>query len=429
MTQGSCGKREPQTLLHSPVPNPGEADMSPHRRRPSSPPPVPAHPLEVDDLLHEIMLRLPPQPPYLLRASVVSKRWRRLATDPKFLRRFRIHHRKPPLLCDFSYQGGGFSFRSYLDPPFRIPPERFSLRPSGSEGWTCLDVRHGRILFDDWRRGRVLVWDPITDDRRVVPYPPQFHESGIMQIHSGAVLCAAGDQGHVHGACHSSPFKLVGLSSYQHDDESENDEGIAFASVYYSETGIWSDLVLTELPHRGINFSYRSTLVGNTLYWLLTMDTTSILEFDLDTQRLAVTKRPPSAPPRDDNVQIIQSEDGGVGFTALSGPRYHPCLQMWGRKVDSHGVVTWVLKKTLELQKILGLESRIEKDKSSILHYLDDVHAIFLRVHSSDYMVCLESMQSKELFKSNHNCIYRPFTSFWTEGVCGGLKQKQLITR
>ncbi|KAM0875893.1 hypothetical protein ACQ4PT_036509 [Festuca glaucescens] len=396
--------------------------MSHRRRRPSSPPQVPAHPLEDDDILHDILLRLPPQPPYLLRASIVSKRWRRLATDPKFLRRFRVHHGKPPLLGDFSYEVGSFSFRSTLDPPYRIPPCRLSLRPDGSEGWTCLDCRHGRILFDDWRRRRVIVWDPITDDRCVLAYPQQFRDSGIVQIHSGAVLCASGDQGHVHGACHSSPFKLVGLSSYPRDDGA-----IIFASVYSSETGIWSELVSTTLSRKGIIFSSRGALVGNTLHWLIT--TNSILEFDLVAQRLAVTKRPLGAPPHHDNVQIIQSEDGGVGFAALSGSRYDPCLQMWDMKVDSDGAATWVLRKTVELQKVLGLDSMIEKNKASILHYLDDVHAIFLRVHSSVYMVQLESMQSKELFKSIHNCIYHPFTSFWTEGVFSSLKPKQLITR
>jgi hypothetical protein len=91
---------------------------------------------------------------------------------------------------------------------------------------------------------------------------------------------------------------------------------------------------------------------------------------------------------------------------------------MWDRKVDSHGVATWVLRESLELQKILGLESRLEKDKSFILHYLQDVQAIFLRVHSSVYMVQLQSMQSKELFKSDRAYSYHPFTSFYAEGNC-----------
>ncbi|KAM0875895.1 hypothetical protein ACQ4PT_036511 [Festuca glaucescens] len=164
-----------------------------NRRQLSSSSPELAHPLDDDDLIHEIMLRLPPQPPYLLRVSIVSKRWRHLATDRKFLHDFRIHHWKPPLLGDFSYQRGKFSFRSYLDPPYRIPPERFSLRPSGSEQWTCLDCRHGFLLFDDWISSQVIVWDPITDDLHIVPYPLQFHESRIVLIQSGAVLCASLD--------------------------------------------------------------------------------------------------------------------------------------------------------------------------------------------------------------------------------------------
>jgi hypothetical protein len=41
------------------------------------------------------------------------------------------------------------------------------------------------------------VWDPIIDDRWFMPYPLLFHDSGIVQIHSGAVLCVAGDQDHV----------------------------------------------------------------------------------------------------------------------------------------------------------------------------------------------------------------------------------------
>ncbi|KAM0838772.1 hypothetical protein ACQ4PT_060753 [Festuca glaucescens] len=80
------------------------------RRRLASPVlPAPAHaaPLDDDDLLLEILLRLPPQPSSLLRASLVCKRWRCLVSDPGFLRRFRAHHRKPPLLGFISLEGYG----------------------------------------------------------------------------------------------------------------------------------------------------------------------------------------------------------------------------------------------------------------------------------------------------------------------------------
>jgi hypothetical protein len=387
--------------------------MSRRRRPPLPLSPEVVHPLDVDDLLHEIMLRLPPQPPYLLRASTVSKRWRSLATDPKFLRRFPIHHQKPPLLGVFSCTRGGMSFSSTLDPPYRIPPERFSMRPRIRSSQMCLDVRHGRVLINDDMRSRVIVWDPITDDRRVVAFPPQFSHMGI---HSGAVLCAAGDLGHVHGACHSSPFKVVAIISNEHDDdlsdEDDDYEPEVLASVYSSETDMWSDLISTGFLGRGIDISLRSTLVGNTLYWLL--ESTFMLKFDLEAQRAAVTGRFAGAP-RGGNLQIIQAEDGTVGFAALCDFHYRRCLQIWDRKIDSYGFPTGVLRQTVELQKILGLESRID-GKSYILHYMEDVQAILLQVHSSVYMIQLESLQPKKLFESTDNCIYRPFTSFYAEG-------------
>ncbi|KAK1629160.1 hypothetical protein QYE76_003475 [Lolium multiflorum] len=58
--------------------------------------------LEDENLLQEILLRLPPQPSSLPRASLVCRRWRSTLSDPKFLRRFRKHHRDPPLLGFFA---------------------------------------------------------------------------------------------------------------------------------------------------------------------------------------------------------------------------------------------------------------------------------------------------------------------------------------
>ncbi|KAK1667406.1 hypothetical protein QYE76_055565 [Lolium multiflorum] len=48
-------------------------------------------PLEDDDLLYEILLRLSPQPSSLPRASAVCKRWCLLVSDPGFFRRFCLH--------------------------------------------------------------------------------------------------------------------------------------------------------------------------------------------------------------------------------------------------------------------------------------------------------------------------------------------------
>jgi hypothetical protein len=84
---------------------------------------------------------------------------------------------------------------------------------------------------------------------------PRFHGPGEVVIHRGAVLCADGDQGHAHGACHSSPFKVAMLGIYEHyDDANGEEEATAFASVYSSETCTWGDLLWTALPHQGYLF-------------------------------------------------------------------------------------------------------------------------------------------------------------------------------
>jgi hypothetical protein len=74
------------------------------RRRPSSPAVEPP-PLENDDLLDKILIRLPPLPSSLPRASAVYKRWRGLVSDPLFVRRFRAHHRRNHPLLGFFIGG------------------------------------------------------------------------------------------------------------------------------------------------------------------------------------------------------------------------------------------------------------------------------------------------------------------------------------
>uniref|UniRef100_A0A453MY42 F-box domain-containing protein n=1 Tax=Aegilops tauschii subsp. strangulata TaxID=200361 RepID=A0A453MY42_AEGTS len=62
------------------------------RHRRLRPRPTSAPPLEDDDLLDEILLRLSPDPSSLPRASAVCARWRRLVSDPGFASRFRLRH-------------------------------------------------------------------------------------------------------------------------------------------------------------------------------------------------------------------------------------------------------------------------------------------------------------------------------------------------
>uniref|UniRef100_A0ACD5TSS0 Uncharacterized protein n=1 Tax=Avena sativa TaxID=4498 RepID=A0ACD5TSS0_AVESA len=369
-------------------------------RRRTSPASLP----DDDDMLREILIRLPALPSSLPRASAVCKRWRGLVTDPRFLREFYARHRNPPPLLGVFYrrnQGKGIAFSPILDPPDRIPPRRLSLGRCGSgDGYSLLDCRHGLVLVKNSSRTEFLVCDPVTGEQRRVPVPPELKT----RFFNGAVLCAAGHQGHVHGGCHSTPFKVVVMSTYKQYNQ-------PFARVYSSETGIWGDRILTEAP---CEISRKPAVqVGGCLYWLSIGD--NILEFDLGEHSLTVIRGPPLA---DGilfrNCQIIQAENGAVGYAVLSYPRF----EVWQRSISAHGVATWVMWKTVDMHTILRLPHPHDDEMSVRLLGYDEDDAVFLCYDGSVYMVQIKSMQAKKLneIHSTGNLCF-PFKSFFTPGA------------
>ncbi|KAM3410888.1 hypothetical protein ACQJBY_002853 [Aegilops geniculata] len=210
-----------------------------------------ASPFEDDDLLREILLRLPPQPSSLLRASAVCKQWRCAATDPKFLHRFRTHHREPPLLGVFHVRNrDDIVFTPILDAPDRIPPQRFDLISSTEVVLLLLDCRHGRVLLIDVELGQAIVSAPITGEQRHLPIPSEFEFTDDV---NGAVLCAASDHDHVHGSCHSSPFKSLAvikgppitddLRHASHWIVQAEDGAVGFAILTCSHLQMWQRII------------------------------------------------------------------------------------------------------------------------------------------------------------------------------------------
>jgi hypothetical protein len=203
------------------------------------------------------------------------------------------------------------------------------------------DCRHGLILISDWARKEVVVCDPITGEQRCVAVPSELRRGYL----KGAVLCAAGDHGHVHGSRCFNSCKLVLLSGGRGDTP-------CLACVYTLETGLWGNLISTESSwdlSDGVpeTLAVPATLVGDCLYCLVGYH---ILEFDFDKQNLAVFMGPPCPDSMIyGNHQIIQAADGVVGYAALSYPRF----EMWQRNIDCRGIATWVPWKTVELNTIL----------------------------------------------------------------------------
>nr|XP_051195182.1 putative F-box/kelch-repeat protein At3g17280 isoform X4 [Lolium perenne] len=367
------------------------------RRHPNS---SPAAPLEDDDLLAEILLRLPPQPSSLPRASLTCKRWRRLIRDPGFLRRFRAHHRSrgtAPVLGFFTKEDSGISFHPTLDPPNRVPPERFRLHITGSP-FNCRIVccRDGLVLLVNVHPGQVLVWDPVTGDRRSLLLPPVFRN--MDKFYSGMVLrsaaAAAGDGDRFQ-------FQVVFVRCFK------GRNARAVACVYSSDTGAWGDLIQTSTPLQVLrthDVATSGSRVGRSLYWSLHGNSSNaILEFDLDRQNLAVI-------PLHMEGWIMSAQGGGLGLVSVLGHT----AQLWKRETDPDGVSTWRLTKTVHLNKLLPLRSGDRLD----IDFADESNMLILGTVDGIgiFTVHTESMQCKKLpveFKKIPS-VFQPFSSVYT---------------
>ncbi|CAN6288441.1 unnamed protein product [Urochloa humidicola] len=219
---------------------------------PHLPAPPPATPMDNDDLLLQILLHLPPQPSSLPRAALVCKRWRRLVTHPQFGARFRAHHCTPPFLGFFLRYS---SFVPTLEPPDRVPAQRFSLDQRGDEKrmwrWQLLGCRHGLVLCENTEE--FLVFDPMGGDRRRIPFYAG-HE--VTSFVTAAVFATR------TGGMDSASFCLVALFT--------DDAGITTSvSVYSSDSGVWANSVATlVIPSPIVYMHHPSTLIGNAIYWL-----------------------------------------------------------------------------------------------------------------------------------------------------------------
>lgn len=152
----------------------------------------------VDDVVAEILRRLPPyDPACLVRASLVCMSWRRILSDPAFLGyRASFHGAAPPVL-------GFFHGRSFF-PTATAPP----LSPP--DLW-ILDCRHGRVLGRTCDApASLVVWDPVTGvERQRLPLPE--YRSNVH--FTAAVLCAsaaaAAPDACDHLDCRGAPFLVL----------------------------------------------------------------------------------------------------------------------------------------------------------------------------------------------------------------------------
>ncbi|CAM0878327.1 unnamed protein product [Alopecurus aequalis] len=209
----------------------------------------------VDDLIREILLRLPPDDPACLtRASLTCKPWRRILTDRRFLRRYREFHRAPPMLGFLrNTQILGTHIARF------VPTSSFRPVVPDRRGLHAMAARHGRVLLHtDLYAGplSLVVWDPVTDEHWAVPPLPVAAPSQV--CFNAAVLCTAAGCDHLD--CHGGPFAVAYVGMRDQDRST-------FACLYSSETGEWGKPVRLDEAAAVTMDNRLGVLVGNAVYF------------------------------------------------------------------------------------------------------------------------------------------------------------------
>ncbi|TVU41309.1 hypothetical protein EJB05_14815, partial [Eragrostis curvula] len=298
--------------------------------------------LLLDELVEEILLRIPPNDPAsLLRAALVCKRWCRIISDPSFRRRFRERHRRAPVLGILR----NFAKKGDLMTTHFVPTCSFSPRRAAHRGWRALDCRHGRVLLHSVRGGftpldfSLAVWDLVADELRKLPPVPCKRWNW-----RAAVLCAAAATGGGcdHLDCHRGPFLVVLMATYS------GDTGELFSYVYSSETDVWSEQPSDSSHSAGFfTGSPRTTLVRNALYFRF-YDSSAvkrILKYDLVTQQMTTIDTPPMWT---DRTVLMTAEGGGLGSATVKGSQ----LYLWSWETGSYGDTRWMQIKVIELKML-----------------------------------------------------------------------------
>ncbi|KAJ1281456.1 hypothetical protein BS78_04G307200 [Paspalum vaginatum] len=293
----------------------------------------------LDELVEEILLRLPPdEPACLIRAALVCKAWRRILSAYGFRRRYYRFHRAPPPLLGYIRHLNVDSMPEFVAASGAVfAPAAAATVPTGSAAGVHaygIDCRHGRVLIHDESspaEPRLVVWDPITGGQEPLSMPPAFRTS--CPFSAAAVLCARHLRGCDHLDCHVGPFLVVFVG----ERDGAGDAAYNWAAVYSSETRAWSAAETSDNNdyYGSPCVSRPSLLIGDALHFTLFTGGAAlrVLRCDIASggsvhgRRLSVIDDTPLVF-KGNNVVPIEI-GGGLGFVEYS---FRNRIYTWSRR-------------------------------------------------------------------------------------------------
>ncbi|TVU13280.1 hypothetical protein EJB05_40817, partial [Eragrostis curvula] len=329
-----------------------------------------------EELVEEIVLRFPPDDPAgLLSASLVCKSWCRVISGTDFHRRFREHHRTPPLLgIIHSSVGISFGRGGCIKQTQFMPASTFLLNTANMSRWCAIDTLHGRILFGDYDSTELFVWSPAPGEVRRLPALLPLGKYSW----SAALLCATAGCNHLD--C-SGAFVVVFVGTYIVKVTTS-------AYIYSSEQHEWSTpIYMQDRSVQGIKRP--SARVGNTVYFICKRST-KLLAYELCKRELSFVSIPSTCWSYSFTV-FATADEGRLGFATAEWFR----LFTWSREAGSlDGDAGWTQQRVFEIDKLLP---------SSTLSYQYDLFAttnngvIVVKGNSVLFAIDLKSGEVKKL--------------------------------
>nr|CAB3462950.1 unnamed protein product [Digitaria exilis] len=409
-----------------------------------------ASPLNVDDLLAEILLRLPTLSTSLPCASLVCARWHHLVTPTPSSSAASAPATGSPSASSTPASNRGASISPSASSPIRhrapscmtaslcpraakTPAAAMMSTPGMSEAaataacssstrrattakstsfWYWLDKVQLGVLTSThdsvsgvavW----LLVWNPLAGEQHFLGVPHSFDSDQIKfsSYAQAAVICASGDKG---------SFKVA---------LAWNDGRSAHVCFYSSETGVWGDVVSAAVQSESafVVVGSRNVLFGNSLYWIQFSSQLRILQFDLGSQKLAVIEVPLPSNAYANHCGICLTtlaRGGGLSLLVMAADLRS---QLWERTESSDGVGRWMLGRTIDLDMLLSLRSQgfPECGVRGVFGIDGDHNVMFVLTYRGVFMVHLKLMQFEKVFEANsfrHNENIHPFMNLYDPG-------------
>uniref|UniRef100_A0A0E0AL97 F-box domain-containing protein n=1 Tax=Oryza glumipatula TaxID=40148 RepID=A0A0E0AL97_9ORYZ len=349
--------------------------MASPRQNPAPAPPPPPPVILTDDLLEEIFIRLD-TPADLARASASCPPFRRVITDPSFLRRYRALY-PPPLLGILPRDADAFL---PAEPPHRSAPAAGAVDLSCAflpdrHTWRRRDVRDGRILFsreeeyyapDDDGADVLLmdlaVCDPFSGRYAILPEIPQ-DLIDPLDLEGQSFLCF-------------EPFLAPATAA----DDDEDEVGGASFRVMYMARGL-TKLMAFIFPWeagewRAVEYDGWAALINGTSTWLAEMFwrfhvhgnicwlldwANKLLILDTTTNQLSTIEMVPGSWKKD--IVFLETEEGQLGLFVLINNFYTSFDLYYAIWQDNDkGVKQWRVIEAIQLplnywyENLLGID-------------------------------------------------------------------------